>query len=151
MAISKINGVTAYEYYMLEGVFSSAVWSPVDATTYYGGDRPSLSTTTTAAISRLYTPFAGTITRCDVFVANDGTLGSGETSTLSIRLNNSTDTTVSSAITTNATANIFRNTSLSIAVDTTDYIEFKWVTPTWATNPTSVRIVCRVSIRKSLT
>ncbi len=150
MGIAKIAGVNVYEYYVLDGIFSSAVWSPVDATTYYGGARPALSTTTTAAVSRMVIPQAGTITRCDVFVANDGTLGSGETSTLSIRLNNTTDTTVTSALTTNNAANVFNNISLSITVDAGAYIEFKWVTPTWATNPTSVRILCRVSIRKDL-
>jgi hypothetical protein len=149
MGIAKIAGVNVYEYYVIDGVFGQSQFGPADATTYYGGFRP-IASTTTAAISRLVIPQAGTITRCDVFVANDGTLGSGETSTLSIRLNNTTDTTVTSALTTNNAANVFTNSSLSIAVSAGDYIEFKWVTPTWATNPTSVRILCRVSIRKDL-
>ena len=142
MSIQKINGVNIGKYYTLHGVFASAVWSPVDATTYYAGARASLSTTSTGGVSRVYVPQGGTITKSYLFVANDGTLGSAETSTIAILKNNSTATTVSAAVTTNSTGILFSNTALSISVATGDYIEWRWIAPTWATNPTSLRIWC---------
>lgn len=144
MSIQKINGVNIGKYYTLHGVFASAVWSPVDATTYFAGARASLSTTSTNAVSRVYVPQGGTITKSYLFVATDGTLGSGETSTIAIIKNAATGspTTVSAAVTTNSTGILFSNTALSISVATGDYIEWRWITPTWATNPTNLRIWC---------
>jgi hypothetical protein len=144
MSIQKINGVNIGKYYTLNGIFSSAVWGPQDNVTYYAGARPALSTTSTNAVSRVYVPQGGTITKSYLFVANDGTLGSGETSTIAIIKNGATGspTTVSAAVTTNSSANVFSNTALSISVATGDYIEWRWVCPAWVTNPTSVRIWC---------
>lgn len=144
MSIQKINGVNIGKYYTLNGIFAAAVWSPQDGITYYAGARPSLSTTSTNAISRVYVPQGGTITKSYLFVAVDGTVGSGETSTIAIIKNGATGspTTVSAAVTTNSAANVFSNTALSISVATGDYIEWRWICPTWATNPTNVRIWC---------
>ena len=57
---------------------------------------------------------------------------------MSFRLNNTTDTTLSSAIVNNASYTVVSVTGLSTAVAVGDYYEIKWVTPTWATNPTGV-------------
>lgn len=142
MAIQKINGASIGKYYTLNGIFASAVWSPVDGTTYFAGARASLSTTSVGGRSRIYVPQGGTITKSYIFVATDSTLGTGETSTIAIIKNNSTATNVSTTVTTNSTGILFSNTALSIAVATGDYIEWRWICPTWATNPISVRIWC---------
>jgi len=107
--------------------------SPTDATIYYHG---SLGILDTGDINRVYILRAGTVTRIDIFMLVLGTLGSTETSTMAFRLNNSTDTTISSAVTADAIRSTFNNTALSIAVAAGDYFELKWTTPTWATNPT---------------
>ena len=59
---------------------------------------------------------------------------------MSLRLNDTTDTTLSSAV--NLSSNPFEvlGVSLNIPVVAGDYCEVKWVTPTWVTNPTSVQI-----------
>lgn len=144
MAIQKINGVNIGKYYTLEGIFAAAVWSPGDGVTYYAGARAALSTTSVSAVSRVYVPQGGTITKSYLFVAVDGTLSTSETSTIAIIKNGATGspTTVSSAVTTNSTANVFSNTALSISVATGDYIEWRWICPTWVTNPTNVRVWC---------
>ena len=142
MAIKKINGVNIEKYYTLNGVFACAVWSPQDNVTYYAGARASLSTTQSSGRSRVYVPQGGTITKSYIFVATDSTLGTGETSTIAILKNNSTATNVSTTVTTNSSAIVFSNTALSISVAAGDYIEWRWVCPTWATNPISVRIWC---------
>ena len=142
MAIQKINGVSIGKYYTLNGIFAAAVWSPQDNVTYYAGARASLSTTPIGGRSRVYVPQGGTITKSYIFVATDSTLGTGETSTIAILKNNSTVTNVSITVTTNSSAIVFSNTALSISVSAGDYIEWRWVCPTWATNPISVRIWC---------
>jgi len=122
--------------------------SPADATTYFLSMSQSMTTYTASgnADTRLYIPKAGTLTACYGVVTVGGTLGSAGSSTLSIRLNNSSDTTVSSSIPMTSASNTFNNAALSIALAAGDYIEFKWLTPTWATNPTTVRMSISVIV-----
>ena len=106
--------------------------SPTDAQTVYIGQLPK-APQTTAAISKIYIPKTGTITRAQMYVYS-GTAGTNEAWSLYVRLNNTTDTliqTVSAA----TNERVFSNTGLSIAVTAGDYIEIKGVQPTWATNP----------------
>jgi hypothetical protein len=119
--------------------FAAAQANPADATTYYFGSTPSVAMGSTAASQRVYIPKAGTITACYLFFNNNGTLGSSETSTVSIRLNNTTDTTCNASVTNAAVGTAFSGTGLSISVAAGDYLEMKWVAPTWVTNPTNVR------------
>lgn len=113
--------------------------NPADATTYYFGNFYSLAPGTTAQTRRIYIPKGGIITACNLFVVSTGA-GTSEQSTISIRLNNSTDTTLTSILDLSATSVIISESNLSIVVadNYTDYIEMKWVTPTWVTNPTGV-------------
>jgi len=114
------------------------VTAPADSTTYYSDI--GFAGITTADRQRIYIPQAGTITKAYVSVATGGTLGTTETSTLSLRLNNTTDTTITSSLANNALTVGYSNTALSIAVAAGDYIQLKWPTPAWATNPTNVEI-----------
>lgn len=126
--------------------------APVDATTYFFGSNVNLATgalsmNTTATRRAVTIPFACTITKAYVRVSNDGTLGTTETSTLSLRLNDTTDTTIlNNTLTTNPASAAFNNTSLSIAIAAGDFIEMKWVTPSWATNPTLVGITVSLEL-----
>src|SRR5207248_2923792 len=90
--------------------------------------------------ARVYIPKAGTVKIIYVYFSVFSVLGSNETSTINFRLNNTTDTVISSVTKQDAAAQVFSNTALSITVAQGDYFEFKWVTPTWATNPTGLRI-----------
>ena len=113
--------------------------NPADSTTYFIKSASVITTQNSA--TRIYIPTNGTISKC--YLLTSCTTGTNESSTLSIRLNDTTDTTVSSAVTFNASPGSFSNTGLSISVSTGDFIEFKLVTPAWATNPTNVRLsVC---------
>ena len=126
---------------------SAAQLSPADNTTYFVGSMLGSAPVTTAGNAKLPIPRAGTITRIDLIIHNAGTTGTNEQSTMSLRLNNTTDYTVSSTIDTSAltTATVITNSSLNsgsgITVAAGDYVELKWPTPNpWATNPTNVRI-----------
>jgi len=131
-----VNVLKASSYSL---TFAGASSNPADATTYYYGSLYSLTQQTTAGINRVYVPVAGTIIACAGMMTIGGTPGSSETSTLSLRLNDTTDTTITTTFTADNLRSLFSNTALSIAVAALDYLELKWVTPTWiTTNPTSV-------------
>ena len=115
--------------------YSSAVNSPADAQTLYFGQLMT-GTTASATVRRMYIPRSGTISA--VYGCFQQTAGTSEASTLYLRVNNTTDYLISNSITHATSATVIVNSALSVAVPAGDYIEFKWVTPTWATNPTSV-------------
>lgn len=120
---------------------ASANASPADATTYYCGGVAGFGLTITEGGSTLmYIPKAGTIKAVYIYVTVSGTLASSETSTISLRLNNTTDTSISDTVAPTASAQVYSNTALSIAVVQGDYFEIKWVTPNWVTNPVNVKV-----------
>jgi hypothetical protein len=115
-----------------------------DSTTYY---LPwgTAWVTTLSTLNKLWIPKAGTITSCygSAFVA---ATGSGENVTIAIRLNDTTNTniTTTSVWTTNDVA--FSNNALSIAVAAGDFISIMVITPAFSSNPTLVGIGCTVFI-----
>lgn len=111
--------------------------NPADSTTYYFGAFHSTALTTSEGFNKIYIQRAGIITQARWFATTPGG-ASTENSTLYIRLNGTTDTTVSATATFNDTVETLENTSLSISVSAGDYIECKLVTGSFATNPTSV-------------
>jgi len=119
-----------------------------DATTYFLGQSLQMDTSTASGVAsqKIYIPHSGTITKVYGATMNTGTLGSNNNSTIAIRLNNSSDTTVSSTVRTDAASSAFSNAGLSIAVSAGDYIEFKFTGATWATNPGAVSVSLSVYI-----
>lgn len=109
--------------------------NPADATTYYWGAPFTVTTGTVANSRRVYVPRSGTIK--SIYLSGTVTTGSNESVSFYLRLNNTTDTTISTAVDMSAspfTANI---TGLSVSVVAGDYFEIKEITPTWVTNPTA--------------
>ena len=124
---------------------STIGFSPTDATTYYFGNIP----ITPNALPQLFNiniPRTGTIKKAYASIYVISGLATSETSTMSIRLNDTSDITISSAIKCDATYQTFSNTNLSTAVSAGDQISIKWVTPTWATNPGAVYISATIWI-----
>lgn len=113
----------------------AATQTPADSTTYYWGANFTNAPTTTATNRRIYILKAGTIKAIALNMVNGA--GTSENSTMNIRLNNTTDTAFVTTIDMSTTTSFYQNTSLSIPVAVGDYIELKWVTPAWVTNPTS--------------
>lgn len=109
----------------------SAAGNPADASTYY------IATVTVFSSLQgwapIYIPFPGTIKA--VFGTISQVAGSAETSTLSLLLNGSTNIVISSTLVHNTVNTPFSKTDISQQVVAGDYIELKWITPTWATNP----------------
>lgn len=131
--------------YVLEAHFGAAL-SPADATTYYFTWAPTIGLATTATSHKIRVPRAGVVRRIYIEGLVTGTLGSAETSTISFRLNNTTDTTITSTAVFNASPFSISNTGLSITLAQGDYFTVKWVTPTWVTNPTGVYMNAKIWI-----
>ena len=132
--------------YCLTGATATGTSSPGDAQTYFFGNRIEVITTrTTSGISKIYFPQAGTIIAARVTFSNNA--GTNENSTVYLRYNNTTDITISSTVDLSATVSTYLATGLSQAVSTSDYVEFKWTTPTWATNPTVVAVFYEILVK----
>lgn len=155
----------AVKFYRANGTSSSADWkllngssiipfgctsksSPVDATQYnvgcYYGSAPIVTGSGENTV-RIYIPRSGVITKCYFTVIGDPS-ATNETGTVSIRVNNATDNTVSSSVTFNAYQSYYNNTSLNIPVTEGNYIWVKVLTPTWATNPNILGILGQIEL-----
>lgn len=118
-----------------------SAFSPADASVYYSSDYLNSITATSV---KMYVPRAGKIIKASIYGTVGGTLGTAENSTVAIRLNNTTDTTISSVVVFNATPFTIINSALGITVAEDDYIAVKWTTPTWVTNPTGLYLVTTI-------
>jgi hypothetical protein len=106
--------------------------SPADNATIYFGNLPK-APVTTANISKVYIPRAGTIKRAEIYCYS-GTPGTNQAWSGYVRLNNATDTLIAT-LSVGTNERVFSNSALSIAVVAGDYFEIKFINPTWPTNP----------------
>jgi len=113
-------------------------FSPADATSYYFVD--SEAPNTNATLYRFYCPSSLVIKKAYVYFAVTTTIGTAETSSIYIRVNNTTDTLISNAVNLSAAASNVSNTSLNLSISAGSYFNIKWTTPAWATNPTNIQI-----------
>lgn len=120
-------------------------FNPADATAFYFGltyggvlqADPVTSAPTVATVSIPSIRAAGTIREVYLSIVVGGTLGTTETGTGAIRVNNGTDTTVfNNTLQWNAISQTYSATGLSIALAVGDFFSFKITPPTWVTNPT---------------
>ena len=133
--------------YCLEGHFSAATGSnPADSTTYFFSPFTNQGLVTTAANHKIRVPRQGVVRRIYIVGLVTGTLATAETSTISFRLNDTTDTTITAAAAFNATPFSLSNEALSITLAQGDYFTLKWVTPAWVTNPTGVLMNAKIWI-----
>ena len=125
---------------------ATATQDPADSTTYFGGGFPSFPVGTTAVRFNVAVPQAGTITKGTAAVKVEGTLGSSENIAISVRLNNTTDASITSVGRASARVQTYSNASMSLAVAAGAALELKIVTPAWVTNPTQVAWAAAVYI-----
>ena len=115
--------------------------NPADSSTYFlCMAQTTIVTTVSSGRSRIVMPKAGTITAAYGQTTNQGTLGSAEDVTIALRLNDTSNTNVTTTLHTNATSSAFSNAALSLAVSAGDFIDVLMITPAWATNPTIVSV-----------
>lgn len=130
-------------------ITSGTAGNPADATTYYAGSAEhalAWTTETTSGVHRIYVPKTGTISAVYLYVRIGGTIGTAENVGLYLRLNDATDITISATSTWNTADVSVSNNALTQAVTQSNFLELKIVTPTWVTNPTSVRFAGTIYI-----
>lgn len=115
---------------------TTAVHNPLDATTYYAG-QIGQAITTTGGTRRVTVPITGTIVAAAVNVNAVTAVGTNESWTFNVRLNNSSSTLIGS-VAANTSYRVVTNTAMSVAVTAGDYVELEVVCPTWVTNPQGV-------------
>ncbi len=121
--------------------FSAISGNPADSTTYwFNQGEVFVSFTSFSAALAVIIPRSGTINTVRGVVTVSGTLGSATNCTVAVRLNNTTDTNVTTTLQLTAASQTFSNTTLGIAVSAGDYVSLKFIAPAWATNPTSVAL-----------
>lgn len=126
--------------------------APADSTTYYSNATADTTAnfSTNIAVYQCQIPITGTIKECSIVVFNNNS-PTAEASTLYLRnLTTSTDYELSNAVTFNAANGVWKPltliTGLSIPVVAGSNYVLKLATPTWVTNPTSIRIAVNFSI-----
>lgn len=130
-------GYNKREEYVIPVGFGTTPLNPVDATTYFFGHSSKAGASTNEGYAKLYFPFRGIIR--SAYLWWNGIAPTNEDISMYIRKNSTTDTLVETIGDTDA-AKLFNNQNLNIAMDAGDYLEIKFVCPTWVTNPTSVVI-----------
>lgn len=142
---------TIYGYTVpLAFVFGAAA-GPADSTTYFGGLAGTQAVGAagsfdTWAEAHFEIPIAGTITAVSYSFRVGATLGSGESVTTAIRINDTTDIAADAAARLDVAFETVTVTGLSTAVAAGDKIALKSVMPAFATNPTGVAISALVFI-----
>lgn len=124
---------------------SAGAFNPADATPYYFGNLSSLAMSGNRYF-RVNVPYACTLIGYDFQVFSNGVIGSSESATLSVVVNNSSTITLNSSVSytnnnTPAAVNGFfslSGTGLTTSLSAGDYLFGQLTTPTWGTNPTSI-------------
>jgi len=120
----------------------SAATNPADSTTYYMGQPAGMTWNTTSTNRQIKIPIAGTLKCVMLHITNNaGTQGSNENVSFYARLNDTTDTTITTTAQMNQASGIstqINTCGLTTAVAAGDNMNLKIVTPAFATNPTAV-------------
>ena len=111
------------------------LFNPNDSTTYYWGYLTGSGIATTQDYN-IMVPVSCTIQKIAIHIAC--TVGGADNVALSIRVNDTTDYTVTATLQYDTTPQ--RNTyTVDIPLSAGDFFTFKEVTPAWAANPTQIR------------
>jgi hypothetical protein len=117
--------------------------APADNTIYYLGEG-TLSLSTVATLWDNKMAYDCKLVGAQIMANNNAATATAEASTLSVRINNTTDVLLlNTVVFTGAppTSTSYTVTGLSESIAANDEITIKWQTPTWATNPTGAQLV----------
>jgi hypothetical protein len=120
-------------------------FGPANNTNYFFGDMYALAPNILQNTSSIYIPAAGTITAVTLHFRQTG-LSTGENSSAWVVVNGAGGTLIVNNISNVAADRYYQNLAMSVAVAAGDRIEIHWLTPIWATNPTTVKISADIYI-----
>jgi hypothetical protein len=132
--------------------FSHGSTSPGDGVTYYIGNVPDLGASTSdVAGRRLSSPVNGVVEYLTVVANVGGTLGTNESSSFSVaNITTGVSTTAGATFQYDTSSRLVTYTGFTpLPVTASNEIQVRWTSPTWATNPTTVRQNFIVGIRVS--
>ena len=139
--LSYVKGLTSAVQTQLNSkgytlIGGTSATSPADSTTYFFGGVQSQGLLSAENVTtKMPIPKTGTIKSVQLSFINSG--ATTESSTMLLRLNATTDYTIST--TTDMSSSLVANYALSIPVTQGDTFCFKWTTPAWVTNPANLR------------
>lgn len=139
--LSYVKGLTSAVQTQLNSkgytlIGGTSATSPADSTTYFFGGVQSQGLLSSENVTtKMPIPKTGTIKSVQLSFINSG--ATTESSTMLLRLNATTDYTIST--TTDMSSSLVANYALSIPVTQGDTFCFKWTTPAWVTNPANLR------------
>lgn len=122
-------------------VHQHASYNPADGLTIYFGFGGSSATPVTNPMGgRVFIPYNATLIGYDLTGYVLGTPASAETSSLYVRVDNTTDITLNTSVTYSVGSgfNEYHSLALGTNINAGSYVNIKWITPTWVTNPTSL-------------
>lgn len=131
---------TQRSYALMAGCLATTF---ANTTTYIGGRFGASSGS--VGFGRIYIPKSGTVKRIDVFFASSA-IGTAENTSLYFRLNNTTDTAISTTIDLSSQFVTVSNASLNIAVNAGDFFELKHVGVTKVSQATSTNVNATIYI-----
>jgi|SRR6188508_145469 len=129
-----------YNGYLATGLAGN---TPVDSTTYYPFQSSGLigNTSSSSTPNRVYVTTAFTLNKVYGVFTVGGTLGSAENVIVFVRVNDTTNTNISSTVQLTSATVAFNNTSLGVALSPGDFFMFGFTCPAWVTNPTTVNFM----------
>lgn len=120
--------------------------NPADGVTYYMQNGNDITNATASgATTNVWIPKDGTINTVYGEVTASG-LGSAENITIALRLNNTINFNITTTLELNASPALFSITNLGLSVVAGDFINLLFISPTWVTNPTGVRLGATVLV-----
>jgi hypothetical protein len=121
---------------------SQSVITPADATTYYIGNFTVADPATTSGATRQVIALSsGWVRSATLMISVAGTLASAQNSTFSLKnVTTGADSIISSTVAHTSAAQLLSFTlATPMLVTKGDLLQINWRTPTWGTNPSSVR------------
>ena len=120
--------------------FGFGSFNPADATNYFIGE-PIINAPTTTAVRRIM-QLNQNLILVGSYISFVQNVGTAETSSIFLRVNNTTYILLNNNIQNNASNTFYTNNqTLNSSILSTDTFELKWLTPTWVgggANPTAV-------------
>lgn len=118
---------------------SNPNYAPTDSVTQYFGNVPLAGTPGNQQRFNTYIRYAGTIKVVEIIFSSFSTIGSNESFSMYLRINDTTDHLIAT-VGTAVNNRVFSNTAINVTVAAGDFFTIKCVNPAWATNPVGVYI-----------
>lgn len=123
---------------LVNGFISTTSGSPSASTTTYLAQTNTFGAATPATdkTTQFYAPVAFTINKVYGNIRVGGTLASAQNCTVFIRVNNTTNTNITTTLQLTSVENNFNNSSLGLSLNAGDYFTFGFTSGAWTTSPT---------------